>query len=116
MRTIESAVNIYYVKYGEYPASQTATGFADIVNGGTWPSPPVGDFVIARTNGDADPTEGSATSSSAYTYTSANTETDGSTSDEAGTVTLTGASFTSTDVGSTPTVTQLLNGGVSASE
>lgn len=71
MRTIESAVNTYYVEYGFYPTDKDSTGFAALVNDGTWPSPPVGSFTIAHTiGGNSDgPTLGTCDENTAYTYT-----------------------------------------------
>ena len=81
MRTIESAVNIYYVKYGAYPSedqmdSETTLNFSALINNGVWPSPPVGDFSITHTIGEVGtPTTGSCGTDTFYRY-SASDESD----------------------------------------
>ena len=106
MRTIESAVNVYYASHGAYPTDKNATGFADIVNSGTWPSPPVGSFTIAHTMGDSGadgPTSGTCDENTAYTYTARDAY------DSGDTVTLTGATaLTNCADTSYPTVMELL--------
>lgn len=107
MRTIESATNVYYAKYGKYPASQSTDGFANIVNSGTWPTPPIGSFTIVHTiGGTADgPTVGTCDDSTTYTY-AARTE-----NDLAGAITLTGTTALSNCANNnSPTVTELLAG------
>lgn len=81
MRTIESAVTIYYLKYGTYP-SETQTGnepntnFSALINDGNWPVPPVGDFSITHTIGEVGtPTTGSCGTDTLYRY-SASDESD----------------------------------------
>ena len=74
MRTIESAVNIYYVKYGAYPSEEQTgngpnTNFSTLINNGTWPSPPVGDFSITHTIGEVGtPTTGNCGTDTFYRY------------------------------------------------
>ena len=108
MRTIESAVNIYYVTHGSYPADKDAPGFANIVNGGTWPTPPIGNFTISHTMGSTgdDPTSGTCTENTAYTYTIRDEDSLGDT------VTLTDTTNLSNCADTTsPTVIELLTTG-----
>jgi general secretion pathway protein G len=111
MRTIESALNIYYVKYGEYPATKDTTGFAEIVNDGTWPVPPIGDFTIVHTIGTTGdgPTVGTCSDETAYTYTASSED------DAFSSVTLTDTTQLSNCANNTsPTVTELLAGETSS--
>lgn len=106
MRTIESAVNIYYTKYGSYPTDKDSTGFSDIVNGGTWPTPPIGDFNIVHTMDETStPTSGTCDENTAYTYTARDA------SDSGDTVTLTDTTALENCADTTsPTVMELLTG------
>lgn len=107
MRTIESAVNVYYVKYGFYPTDKDASGFSDLVNNGTWPSPPIGSFTIAHTIGETSsgPTVGTCNENTAYTYTARNDY------DAGDTVTLTKTTSLSNCADTvSPTVIELLTG------
>ena len=113
MRTIESAVNIYYVTHGSYPADKDAPGFANIVNGGTWPTPPIGNFTISHTMGSTgdDPTSGTCTENTAYTYTIRDEDSLGDT------VTLTDTTNLSNCADTTsPTVIELLTNNSTTSE
>ena len=109
MRTIESAVNIYYVKYGAYPSetqtdTDTNTNFSALINNGTWPKPPVGDFSIVHTIGDSTLTTGTCKKTTTYRYYKT------SDSDVPGDVELYGSSgLTNSAKLRVPTVTELLS-------